>query len=150
MGGIQDNDVNMGVCQSSHTVQNIGGDAYAGAAEKASLGILCGIRVLDLLLNILDGDESAEIVILVDDGELLHLRLGQNLLRILHADAHRCRHQVLAGHAVPDQLAVILFKLQIAVGDDAHQLPVLGDRHAGNPELAHQLVRIAERMLRRE
>ena len=41
VGGIKNNHIHLCIHKSAHTVQNIGRNAYACAAEKAALGILC-------------------------------------------------------------------------------------------------------------
>ena len=56
MGGIQHDYVYLRLYQGVHTLQHIAGDTYACAAEQSSLRVLGGIRILDLLFNILDGD----------------------------------------------------------------------------------------------
>ena len=47
-------------------------------AQPAEL-VLAGVRVLDLLFDVLDGDETAQAVILVHDQELFDLVLLEDL-----------------------------------------------------------------------
>ena len=58
VGGIQNHHVDLGLNQSFNTIQHVGRDAHRRAAEQASLLVLGGQRVLDLLLNIFNGDQA--------------------------------------------------------------------------------------------
>ena len=71
MSGVKYNDIHLSLHQSVHTVQHIRCDAYSGAAEQTALSVLCGQRVFDLFLDIFDGDETAEVKIIINDGKLL-------------------------------------------------------------------------------
>ena len=57
---------------------------------------------------------------------------------------------MLVRHAVADPLCQVGFEPQIAIGDDAHQLTMLGNRHAGNPVAFHQIMRILQNVVRRQ
>ena len=58
MGAVYYNTVHMGFYQSRRSLKEIGGNAQSRSTEKTSLGILCGIRVFDLLFYILDSDKA--------------------------------------------------------------------------------------------
>ena len=58
VGGIKHDDVDLGLAERFHSLEDIGCDADAGAAEKTSLGILGSERVFDGLFNIFDGDKA--------------------------------------------------------------------------------------------
>ena len=78
----------------------------------------------------------------------------QDLARLLERRADRNGEQRLARHDVGDRPIEVGFEPQIAVGQDADEPPflvaVLGDRHAGDPVLLHQLERFVDAVLRRE
>src|SRR5439155_699059 len=72
--------------------------AAGPAATQPPELVLGGVGVADRLLDVLDGDQPAELVPLVDDGELLDPVAVQDLLRLLEGDPGTRRHQPLAGH----------------------------------------------------
>ena len=76
--------------------------------------------------------------------------LGQDHLGLLQGGANRRGDQVLAGHELMDGAIVIRDKAQIAVGQDAHQLAVLTDRHAGDAITGHEVFRILDQVMGRE
>ena len=80
MGGIQNDNVHTGLHQCLHTLQHIGGDTYCCAAEQTSLAVLGRLGIFDLFLDILDGDESLQIEIVIYDGQLLLAGFGKDLL----------------------------------------------------------------------
>ena len=127
MGGIQDNHIHLGLYQSRHTLQHIGCDTHGRAAEQSSLSVLCGQRVLNLLLNILDGNESFQVKIVIYYRQLLNPGLCQNRLRLLKGNP------LLGSNQIPG--VKILLKLQIAVCDDANQPLTFCNRYTGDTEL---------------
>ena len=74
---IHDDNIHMGVDQGLHALHHIGGNADAGAAEQTSLIVLCGEGIFDLLLNILDGNQTFQIVVVIHDGEFLFLAFAR-------------------------------------------------------------------------
>lgn len=139
-----------GVDQGLHALHHIGGNADAGAAEQTSLVVLCGEGIFDLLLNILDSNQSLEIVVVIHDGEFLFSGFRENSLCLLQGNANLCGNQVLGGHGFLDFLGEIRLEFQIPVGNDTHQFAVFCDGNTGNAEFCHQIVGVLQRMLRRE
>ena len=150
VGGIKHDDVDLGLAERFHSLEDIGCDADAGAAEKTSLGILGCIGVLDVLFNILNCDQTDKVVVIVDDGKLFLLGTGKDLLRLLQRDPFFGRDKSLGSHRLADLLAEIGLKFQVSVGDDADELSALCDRNAGDPELAHQVLCIQQSVLGRK
>ena len=146
--GIDDDAVDLGSYKRFHALENIRCHADAGAAEKTAALILGRIRILDLLLDILDGDQTLEIKIIIDNREFLFTSLAENLLRFLDRDAFLGRDQAFGRHALPDLLAVVLFEKHITVGENADQLLAFCDRHTGDPELRHQIICILQCIIR--
>ena len=120
--GVHDDAVHLGGNQRCHTVHHIRGDADRCAAQKTPLGVLGGVRVFDLLFDVLDGDQALEVEIVVHDGQLLLAGLAQDPLRLFQRDADLRRDQVLLGHGLGDLAVEVCLELQVAVGDDADQL----------------------------
>ena len=78
----------------------------------------------------------------------------QDVLGLVEGRADRHRDQVLLGHHVGDGLLGVGLEAEVAVGQDADQAAflaaVVGDRHAGNPVVRHQLERLVDAVRRRE
>ena len=76
--------------------------------------------------------------------------LGEDCLRGIEVGTDRRGHEVILRHHVRNRLIEIGFKAEVAVGQDADQLSVFGNRHAGDTIAAHQLLRVAHLMLGRK
>ena len=63
----------------------------APPTRRRPLVILAGVGVFQLLLDVLDGDQALELVVVVDDQELLDAVLVQDVLRPLRAWCRRGR-----------------------------------------------------------
>lgn len=89
--------------------------------------------------------------VFIHDGQLFHLAAQQQGLGFLQGDALGSGDEVLLGHHLADGDIEAGHELEVAVGDDAHQLAVgIADGNAADVELAHQPVGIADEMLRGE
>ena len=150
VSGVKHNYVNVCLHQSLYAVENICGDAECSSTEQTTLCILCRQRILDLLLNILDRDQTLEVEIIIDDRQFLNSCLCKDALCLHQSNAFLCSYKILGSHALTNLLAEILLELQITVGDDSHQLTSFCDRNTGDAELAHQLICILECVLRRK
>ena len=73
---------------------------------------------------------------------------AQDLLSLLQGDALGGGDQVLLGHHVVDELVHVGLELHVPVGDDADQLSVVTDGHAGDAVLGHQLVGLRQGVAR--
>ena len=146
MGGVQAEHVHAGLHQRVDPVQHVGGGADGGAHQQAALLVAGGGGVYGGLLDVLDGDEALEVVLIVHDGQLLDLVAAQDLLGLLQRDALPGGDQVVPGHHVVHQLAHVGLKLHVAVGDNTDELAVLADGHAGDAVLGHELVGLRQRM----
>src|SRR5262249_12189889 len=94
---VEDEDVDLGADELAGPVEDVAGDADRAADAQPPEGVLRGVRVLDRLLDVLDGDEALEASGAVDDEELLDAVLVQQLLGLLERRPDRRRDQVLAG-----------------------------------------------------
>ena len=108
----------------------------------------CSVGVLHHLLDVLDGDQAAQVALRVDHQQLLDLVLVQQRLGLLERGALGDGDQVLLGHQLGDRLVELGLPAQVAVGEDAHELAVIvGHRHAGDLEVRHQLEGGADRLV---
>ena len=94
-----------------------------------------------------NGDKALQLVVLIHDRQLFNAVFLQDGLGLVKGSALESGNQVLAGHHFVDAAAHVGFKLHVAVGDDTDELSVIvNDGHAGDAELAHQRVRVAQCM----
>ena len=103
----------------------------------------------DRLLDVLDGDQALQPEIAIDDEQLLDLVPVQDLARGVQRRADRHGEQRLARHHVARSARFdVGLEPQVAVGEDADQpaflAAVVGDRHARDPILLHQVERFVD------
>ncbi len=142
VGGVHYNDVHFLGYQLLGAFQIIAHRTHRRADAQPALRILGRVGVLQLLLDVLDGDQALEREVLVHHQQLLHAMLMQNLFGFLQRGPHRHRDQVLLRHHLRDGKIVASFESQVAIRQDADQLAVLGDRHARDTVVLHQLQRV--------
>ena len=100
-------------------------DADRRADAQPPEAVLAGVRVLDQLLDVLDGDQPLEHVAVVDDEQLLDLVAVQELARLFERRADRHGEERIARHDVGDRAIEIRLEPQVAVGQDADEPPFL-------------------------
>ena len=150
--GVEHDDVDLRLDERCNAVEHVGRRADRRAAEQAAAGVARGIRVLHGFLDVLDRDEALEVAGFIDDRQLFDAVPAQDLLRVLQRGADRRGDEVFLRHDVGDLLVEVGVghEAQVAVRDDADELAILADRHAGDLVAAHQVVGLAHRVLRRE
>jgi hypothetical protein len=143
--GVDDEHVDAGIDQRARTIHRVSGDADRRAAAQSPERVLARVRVLDRLLNVLDGDEPLEPEVLVDDEQLLDLVPVQELARLVERGADRNREQRFLRHHVVDRPVDVGLEAQIAIRQDPDQpsflAAILGNRHARDPVGLHQVER---------
>src|SRR5699024_11170251 len=125
VGGVDDEDVHTGIHEGAGTLVGLVTGTDARGDEQTSGGILGGVRVLLGLDEVLDGDQTDKLVVLVHDGQLLHLVGGQQLQCVLLGHAllgHDQRHR---GHDIGDQAVGVRLETHVAVGAQTQQGAVL-------------------------
>ena len=99
-----------------------GPDADGGADAQAALVVLRRVRVLDPLLDVLDGDEPLEPPVGVDDRELLDLVPVEDLLRLLERRPDRRGDELRARSSAPRPGCVgVGLEAEVAVREDADE-----------------------------
>ena len=150
VGRIDHDQVHLRVPQRVDPLKHILRHAHRRAAKQAAVFILGAVGILGGLLDILDGNQAPEHPVPVHDRKLLDAVSRQDGLRFLQRRSDRRRDQVVFGHHLADRLGVIRFKPQIPVGQNADQLSFPGNGNAADAVPAHQLLRVADQVLRAE
>ena len=156
----------MAVRGVDHDQIDAGGDQQFGALEagfadrgrggdpQAALLVLAGVRIGDRLFHVLDGDQADAAIVLIDHQQLLDAVLVQEPLGLVLADALAHRDELLLGHQLGDRLLGIGGEANVAVGEDADELPgaavaaAFHHRDAGNAVGLHQVERVREARVR--
>ena len=147
VGGVHHQQIHLGLHQLRRAFQVIARGPQGGAHAQAPLLVLAGIGVVNLLLNILYGNKSTKIIGFIDDEKFFHAVLVQHPLGFFQGRSHGDRNQVFLGHHLFHGQVEAVLEAQVAVGQDAHQLALLGDGHAGNLVLLHDFERIGDPVL---
>ena len=147
VGGVHHQQIHLGLHQFRRALQVIARGSQGRAHAQAPLLVFAGVRILDLFLNILYGNKSSQIIVLIDHQKFFHAVLVEYLLGFFQGRADGDGDQVFLGHHVFHRQVEAVLKAQVAVGQDAHQLAVLGDGHAGNLVLLHDFERVGDAVL---
>ena len=147
VGRVEHDHVHPGLDQGLGARQHLGPDADGRAGQQPTHVVLGGVRVLLDLLDVLDGDQSLEPAVLIDDEQFLDAVLVEQGLAVGQVDAHRRGDQVLAGHDVVDAQLVVGDEAQVAVGDNAHQLVAVEHRQAGDAVVAHDRLHLGHALV---
>src|SRR3990172_4734144 len=139
VGRVDAEDVHAGLQEQIDAFLPSRADADGRPDAQSPLFILGGKGVFLDLQDVLDRDEPAEVVFLVDHEQLLDPVLVKDLLRLFEGGPHGNGHQPLLGHHVLDRLLEIRLEPKVAVGQDPHELSFLRDREPGNPVPLHHL-----------
>ena len=86
---VDDEHVDAGLDERLRALERVGPDADRGADAQPPLLVLRRLRELDLLLDVLDGDQPAQPAVGVDDRELLDLVAVEDLLGLGERRADR-------------------------------------------------------------
>ena len=136
--------VDLGLGQFLRALQEISGGSDGSTHAQTALRIFRRVGIFQLLLNVFDRDQALQVVFVVDDEKFLDAMLVKNFFRFFERGSHGHGDEVFLGHHFIDGNVEAGFKAQVAVGKNADELAVLGDGHAGNLVLAHDLERIAD------
>src|SRR5215203_3380234 len=151
---IDDDDVDVRSDKGGGPFRRITCDADGSADAQSPQRILTGIRVLDLLLDVLDRDQALQLEVAVDDEQFFDLVAVQDFARGVERRADRYGDKVFARHHRRDRAVDVGLESQVPVREDTDEPsffgPAFGDRHARDAVLLHQLERFVNAALRRE
>ena len=140
--------IDLRIYQCFDALKHVVRHAHRCAAQQPAVTVLGAVRILGSFFDILDGDQSAQVTVPVHDRQLLDTVGSQDLLGLLQRGSFRAGDQVFTGHHLADLPAVIRFKPQVPVRQDADQFALPGDRNTADLVPAHQLFRVADQVVR--
>ncbi len=150
VGGVDGEGVDAHVDEGGGALEEVAGGADGSGYAEAALLVLGGVGVLELLLDVFDGDEALELVVVVDDEELFDAVLVEDLFGLLERGADGDGDEVVLGHHVADGDVGAGDEAEVAVGEDADEAALAGDGDAGDLEAAHELERVGDGLLGRD
>ncbi len=89
--GVHHDEIDAGLFELGEPFFRIRSDTDGRANAQPAMSILAGIGIFDPLFDVLDGDQSLEVELLVDDRELLDPMLMQDLAGLFEAGPFRRR-----------------------------------------------------------
>ena len=148
--GIHHDHVHAGLGQCRDAPLGFTAHAHRRADAQAFVRILGGVRIVVRLLDVLDGDQSAQLEGVVDHQHLLDAVLVQQADDFVLGRTFLHRDQlVLAGHDVLHRIVGLLLEAQVAAGDDADQpVAFFHHRHTGDVVRARDVHDLADRGMR--
>ena len=148
MSSVDNHGVDAVVHQRGHALQRVGSDADTGSYAQTAHGVLAGVGVLRDLGYVAVSDESNQMILVIDHGELLDLVLEEYLGGILKIGSRVGGDDVLGGHDLCDGERHILLETKVAVGDDTDQM-FLGIDHGDTADavVVHEFESIAHSLI---
>ncbi len=104
----------------------------AAPTRRRPLRIFGSVGVLQLFLDVFYRDESLEVVLVVDDEKFFDAVLVENFFGIFERGAYGHGDEIFLGHHAVDGNVEAGFEAEVAVGENADELAMLGDGHARN------------------
>ena len=148
MRRVDDQHVHVRGDQRGGAIQRVLADADGGADAQPAELVLARVRIVDQLLDVLDGDQALQPVVRIDDQQFFDLVPVKPLARLIERRADRHRDQVFLRHDLGDRPIDARFEAQVAVGQDADEpaflVAVVGDRHAADAIALHQFERFVD------
>ena len=139
MSGIYHDGIGSGLDESLHSVHGVACYAHTGCHAQTAFAILAGHRLILGLGNIFVSNQTYQATFFIHYRQFLNFVLLQNAGCGTQVSLLGSSHQVLRSHHQVDVLLQILFKTQIAIGHDAHQVSFgIHYRNSTNMVFIHQ------------
>jgi hypothetical protein len=90
--------IDLRVGERARPLERVGTDTDGRGDAQPAARVLRRQRVIRALLDVLDGDQSREPTVRVDDRQLLDLVPAQDLLGLVQRRSRRCRDEVTRSH----------------------------------------------------
>ncbi len=121
LGAVQNNDIEASINKLLEAGLVLGTSANGSSAEELlAVGKLGGKGKMLILGQVGARNHGDEVLVLVNDGKLALLGLGENFVRFGEGDAIWSGDKV-RNHDIVDSGVVVLLKLQVAVGDNTEK-----------------------------
>ncbi len=144
--GIDHDHIHTRLGQQSHALFRALTHAHRSSRTQPAPAVFAGQRMFTGFQDILDCHQTAQFKRIVDHQNTLKAMLVHQVARIFQTGIFLDGNQTLArSHDIFNRLIQVVFKTQIAIGDDADQLPALHHGKSGNPVLPGQIQHIAHR-----
>ena len=124
---IDDDSVDTCIYQCLHTVEGIYRHTHTGSHAQTTFLILACHRLILCLSDILVGDQSYQMVVLIHNRQFLDLILLQDLCGRIQIRLQMGSDKILLGHHLINLLVQATLETQVTVGDDSHQIVILVD-----------------------
>ncbi len=147
VGGVDADDVGLSLYQSLDSVGGVLGDTHGGAYAQPAQFVLAGVGELDDLHDVFDGDEAAQLEVVVHHQELLDL-VDLELVTIAWSRVVPTGTVTRFSEVMSccDGLGEVGLEAGVAVGDDAGQRAVgIDDGYAGDVVFLHEGLGVAVR-----
>ena len=140
--------VHAGIQQQLQPLVQLRAHAHRRSHQQAAPLVGGRVGEVQLLENVLVGDQPLEVVVVVHQRQLFDAMAVQDGLGLLQRGAHGRGDQVLAGHVGRDGRSPVGGEAHIAVGEDAHQLAVVGHRQARDVVAHHDGLGVGQGVVR--
>lgn len=122
LAAVEDNNIEASIDELLQANLILGtGSNGGGANQLLRVRQLGGEGEVEVLAEIRAGDHGYEVAVLVDDGQLALLGLGEDVVSLGKSDTVRGRDKV-SDHDVGNGLFEVVLKLEVSVGDDTQEL----------------------------
>ena len=152
VGRVDDEDIRPGLGERGSPVIGVRSDTDRGTHAQPSLLVLRRAGELDLLTDVLDGDQAFEAPVGVDDRQLFDLVAVQDRPRLLEGRSDRSGDEIAVRHQGREGLVdTVVTEAEVAVGEDPNQpFFLVRDRDARDVVPRHQLERGGNRGVGRQ
>ena len=148
MRRIQNKRIRTNLQQLLGALQHVVRDPNRGGTKQPSLRVLGGIRILHGFLDVLNGNQSLEISVVVYQRQLFNLMCHQDFFCFIERGSHPAGNKVVLRHHFFNFGIIRAEKANVTVGKNADQFSgIIRNRHAADAVLGHNLHRIVHIMI---
>ena len=144
VGSVDGEDVGFGFGHFDGAFEKITGGADGGSGKEAALLVLCCVGIFELFLDVFYGDEPFEIEVLVDDQKFFDAVLLQNFFGFFERGAHGNGDEIFFRHHGVDELRVIFFEAEVAIGENSSEAGTARNGQARDAVLGHDFESLAK------
>ena len=144
MSGIDNDHVDFAANQFLSTFEKVASGADGRADAQTSLFVFRRVRVLQFFLNVFDGNQAFEVVVVIDNQQFFDPMAVEDFLGLFEGCAYGNGDEVFFRHHFRNRQIEARFEAQVAIGEDADQLALAGDRDARDAVMLHELERVRD------